>query len=510
MTDFTYRVEESKNGGSTIIVTREGKDYPLHSRIDPMREGEKNSPELVPGKYDLLIVLGCGLGYHLSSLRDAGESYRDIVIIDIIPGLEKILAGIERQKFLTSLSNVNFITGVEPRAVEETLSGIIDLEKIKGVQVVEHPGSFRLFPEYYDEVKAGVRRLLDKKSGDRATVKAFGSIFLRNAVNNFSNFSRVSPVRALTGRFRGWSALIVSSAPSVEKYIEGIKKYSSRFALIAVDSALPLLRDYGIKPDFVVSIDPQQRIGEHFLGHDGTGVSHIFSIVSPPSIVEKYGGFISLNSHPVSQVIDEFYPGAVGSIDSGTGSVAGDALCFALLAGFDNIAMTGFDFSFSGNNIYARGTSYQRRYSLYFNSRVVTPESFNAAYIFRGSGSLVAEGRYTRRSFTGYRDSLVKLIGERCATPPVFINDAGLYVRGAEYLDIDSFARRCSPATEEKRSAIQGLTENLPKTGDIIDRRSIPDFMNKKGVREELLTHSLGAGASESRHGRFIRLLGRI
>lgn len=508
MTDFTYSIEESKSGGSTVIITRGGKDYPLHSRIDPVREGEKNAPELAPGKYDLLIVLGCGLGYHLNALRDAA-SYKNIMIIDIIPGLVKILAGIETQKFLTSDSNIKFITGEDPRVVEERLSGIIDLEKIKGVQVVEHPGSFRLFPEYYDEVKAGVRRLIDKKSGDRATVKAFGSIFLRNAVNNFSNFSSLSPVRALTGRFRGWSALIVSSAPSVEKYIAGIKNYSSCFAVIAVDSALPMLRAQGIRPDFVVSIDPQQRIGEHFLGHEGTGVSHIFSIVSPPSIVEKYGGFISLNSHPVSQVIDEFYPGAVGSIDSGTGSVAGDALCFALLAGFDNIAMAGFDFSFSGNRIYARGTSYQRRYSLYYNSRVLTPESFNAAYIFRGSGSFMAEGRYTRRSFTGYRDSLEKLIRERCITPPVFINDAGLNVRGAEYLDIDSFAERCAPPKGEKRSLIQELAENSPKTGDIIDKKSISAFMNKNDVREELLSHSLG-GVSEPRYGRFTRLLSRI
>ena len=66
MEKFTYRIEETKSGGKTIIVSANGKDLPLHSKIDPLREGEKNAPEFNPDKYDLLIVLGCGLGYHLS------------------------------------------------------------------------------------------------------------------------------------------------------------------------------------------------------------------------------------------------------------------------------------------------------------------------------------------------------------------------------------------------------------------------------------------------------------
>lgn len=509
MEKFTYRLEDTKSGGKTIIITRDGKDFPLHSRIDPLREGDKNAPDFNPGKYDLLVILGCGMGYHLSGLREKAAAYKEIIVIDILAGLEKELADSGEQAFLTALDNLTFITGEEPGAVEDRLMGIFDPGRFSGVQVVEHPGSFRLFNEYYESVKNGIRRVLDKKSGDKATVKAFGGIFLRNAVNNLENMEKLSPVSALAGRFSGKSALIVSSAPSVEKYIEEIKGYQGSFFIIAVDSALPILYAHDIRPEFVVSIDPQQRIHEHFLGHEGDGVIHIFSIVSPPSIVERYGGFLSLNSHPVSQVVEEFYPDAIGSIDSGTGSVAGDALSFALLAGFDNIGMTGFDFSFTDNIIYARGTSYQKRYSLYYNSRFVTPESFNAAYIFRGSGSLMVDGKYTRRSFTGYRESLVRLIRERCVTPPVIINSAGLHVSNGRYMEMKAFADICDSPKKGPGISHDNILNKSVKLQEIIDRKRIRDFLKQSGVKGELLKHSLGTDTLNRREERFLKLFSR-
>ncbi len=510
MEEFTYRIEESKGGSGTIIITRGGKDFPLHSRIDPLREGEKNAPDFNTGKYDLLIILGCGMGYHLSGLKDIAQRYTEIIVIDIIPCIERVIESSATASFLNKINNITFFSGIEPHLIEKKLMERIDLERFRGVQVVEHPGSFRLFTEYYESVKGALKRILDKKSGDRATVKAFGSIFFRNAINNLMNIDTLSPVSALKDKFTGSSALIVSSAPSAEDYIEEINIYRKKFLIIAVDSALPMLLAHGIIPEFAVSIDPQKRIHEHFLGHKGEGTIHIFSIVSPPSLVNRYGGFLSLNSHPISQVVEEFHPGAIGSIDSGTGSVAGDALNFALLAGFKNIGMTGFDFSFSRNIIYSRETSYQRRYSLYFNNRFVTPESFNAEYIFRGSGSLIVEGRYTRRSFTGYRESLVRFIAGNCKTPPVIINNRGLKVRNALYSEIKNFAGRGIPGDDRVEIRCEDLIKDSAKIKEIIDRKLITDFMKKSDVKAELLKKSLGVEKIDKRSERFLRLLSRL
>jgi len=315
-------------------------------------------------------------------------------------------------------------------------------------------------------------------------------------------------VSALAGRFGGRKAVIVSSAPSLEDNIDKLKNYADDLYIIAVDSALSVLKSHGIKPDFVISIDPQERIGEHFLGHDVYEALHIFSIVSPPELVEKYRGYISLNSHPVSQIIDDMYPGVNGSIDSSTGSVAGDAVNFALMAGFEFIAMTGFDFSFSENIIYARETAYQKRYTQYFNNRFKTAETFNAAYIFKSSGSLMAEGKYTRRSFINYRNSLDSFIKENKTDNIFMINKRGLPLANAEAVDFESFMSISCTVKDDKREYLRQI--NAERRPNPVSIQRVRERLLDKRVTDAIIEESLGSEVTEGKIARIIRMIDGI
>lgn len=485
--NYAYKTAEARDGSMTLLVSIDGREFPLHSRVAPGREMSDPAPD--PSRYDFVIVLGCGLGYSLLPLKDELQKYNRVIIIDVLPGIENEVRRNSHTGFLAAAGNVQFVTGKDSGEIEKFIADIVSLDKLKGIHVREHPASFKLFPEYYTELKDAVKRILDKKASGAATVRAFGSLFLRNALFNLEQISSMRPVSSLAGRFAGFRGLIVSSAPSVEEYLPQILANRNRFVIIAVDSSVPMLEQNGITPQLCVSIDPQHRINEHLLGHTGERTSHIFSIVSPPETVKKYGGFISLNSHPVSQVIESIYPGLTGSIDSSTGSVAGDALALALLCGFDHIAMAGFDFSFSNNNIYARGTAYQQRYSTMFNTRLRTPESFNAEYIFRSSRGFVESGRYTRRSFTGYRDSLSAFISGRCPGRIRWIGGGLLPgdvipATVGEFVSIPSsfdFADEAGTITGEAGSSFYN-----------IDPSRIKKIITRKDVWEQLVRESLG------------------
>ncbi len=506
--NIKYNIETAKDGNQTVIVYQNGKEIPLHSRINPLKEGETAGYDLSPEKYDLLLVLGCGLGYSMIKLREYADKFREIIVIDIFQGIENEIARNPHTSFLCGKENISILSGLKIEKLDELLSVLIDFQEIRGMQVIEHRQSLRIFPDYYGEVKMLIKRIINKKAGDRATINAFGNLFLRNALNNLRSFCRCQPVSDLAGRFSGRKAVIVSSAPSVEDNIERLKFYADDLYIIAVDSALPVLRCHEIKPDFVISIDPQARIGEHFLGHDYYEAMHIFSIVSPPELVEKYGGYISMNSHPVSQIIDDMYPGRNGSIDSSTGSVAGDAFMFAFMAGFEFIAMTGFDFSFSENIIYARETAYQKRYSVYFNSRFKTAETFNAAYIFKSSGSLVADGRYTRRAFIGYRDSLDSLIGEKGFRNVFMINRRGLPLMHVQGTDFDSFMKLPGAVKENKAEYIEDIKKS---------KKLFPADMNRIKTRlldarvfDEVIKDSLGEGVPPEKRKKIAEMIRRI
>jgi len=503
-----YIIEPAKDGNPTLIVHLDGKEIPLHSRINPLKENEAGGYELAPERFDLLLVLGCGLGYNIIKLKESADRFRQIIVIDVLHGIGNEISKNSHTSFLSKCKNITILSGLEIEELEETLSEMIDFQGLKGMQVIEHPQSLRIFPAYYGAVKTLIKRIIDKKAGDKATIKAFGNLFLRNALNNLNSIKHCRPVSHLQGKFRGRRAVIVSSAPSVEDNLDKLKFYEKDLYIIAVDSALPVLKSSGIVPDFVISIDPQARIGEHFLGHDSYEALHIFSMVSPPELVDKYGGFISLNSHPVSQIMEDMYPGVNGSIDSATGSVAGDAFMFAFMAGFDYIAMTGFDFSFSENIIYARETAYQKRYAHYFNNRFKTPETFNAAYIFKSSGSLIAEGKYTRRSFLNYRNSLNSLIKEKDFKNVFMINRRGLPLANVQITDYDSFMKLPGIAKENKS---EYLHEIMAKKGfSFINMKKVKERLLNGRVIDEIIRESFGSDVLQDERKKIISMIDRI
>ncbi|MCL2155572.1 MAG: DUF115 domain-containing protein [Leptospirales bacterium] len=539
--DISYRVEPAKNGDMTLIVNRvnkERKDIPLHSRMNPLKEGDASNYNLNPEKFDLLIVIGCGLGYSLIKSQEEIKRYRHIVIIDILYNIENEIIKNPHTAFLVEDENVRFLTGLDLDEIHGILSQIIDFDEYKGIQTIEHHQSLRFMPDYYDSIKSIIKSIIDKKAGNQATIRAFGNVFIRNAINNINNLSKCKYVSDLAGKFKGRKAVIVSSAPSLEDHIESLKFYQDSLYIIAVDSALSVLRCFDIRPDFVISIDPQGRIGEHFLGHELFDSIHVFSIVSPPELVERYNGFISLNSHPVSQIIAEMFNGAgsvhttgsvqgvkleSNSIDSATGSVSGDAFMLALICGFEYVAMLGFDFSFSNNIIYAKNTSYQNRYANFFNNRFKTPETFNASYIFKSSRALIVEERYTRRAFVNYRDSLNNLIKEKNYESIYSINKRGLKLTISKNIDFDTFMELPSYLTsyDENKNENENDNKNENKSEyirKINSEKSISTF-NIKMVKDKLLEEkvfndiieaSLGTDLSVSMKNKIIALIENI
>ena len=505
MKRIEYRIETARSNNSIVIVkSSNGTSVPLNSRLDPVKEGGKSSYDLDPQKYSLLIILGCSLGYNLISVKEVLSQYKNVIIIDILEGIEKEISSNPHTSFLVRSENIRFFSGKDISSLEDILENEIDFNIITGVQVIEHGTSVRVFNAYYSNVKNIVKRLIDSKARNSSTVKAFGKVFLRNAINNINNFNRVSPVCRLKNRFKGASALIVSSAPSVEEHMDQINMFSGYCYIIAVDSALPVLLQKGINADFVISIDPQARIFEHFLGQMKGNTSFIFSIVSPPELLRRYGGYISLNSHPLAQVIDEIYPGVAGSVDSGTGSVAGDALNFANYAGFSRIAIMGFDFSFSFNTIYARGTAYQKRYSEIFNNRFHTPETFNADYIFKSSKAFMHNGKYTRKSFIGYRDSLEQFIHKNNLTSLYSINSRALPVKGIEDISVEEFISKLGNSRPDKRDV---LYENKEVYLDsIIDIKKIKEIMKGESAFE-ILKASYGKDPEQDELKKFYSML---
>jgi hypothetical protein len=468
-----------------------GREIPLHSKVDPEREADAFRDRFDPARYDALIVLGTGLGYHLIPLREILNEYSLIILIDILAGIEECIDRNPLTSFLLKSPRVFLVEGKSQTDVERILSDMIDMDAIRGVSLLEHPASVRMFGDYYGGIKKSVDKMIAIKAGNKATRRAFGPRYLRNILLNFGMLDRARPVRDLFGSFQQFPAVLAGSGPSLEADLEALRRLQNRVFIIAVDSAVPVLRHAGIPPDVIVSIDPQPYVREH-IPDQGGGAIHVLSITSHPSMVRMLKGFISLNSHPFSQLAAQACGDTIGSVDSSTGTVAGDAVSLCAKCGFSAVGITGVDFSFSDFAIYARGTAYQKRYGAYLQNRLCPVEERNMRYIMKSSGGLTYGGKYTRRSFLHYRQALEDFIVGGGAPELYALNDRGIPISGVPTRGMDEYAARNCPAVIDKKKVIAGI-QALSRT---IDAGLI------MGILERIVDDTLFDGLLEASLGR--------
>jgi hypothetical protein len=489
--DISYRIEKTRRGLDTIIIASNGRDIPLHSKIDPEREAEAFNDRFDPARYDVLIALGAGLGYHLIPLKERINEYSRVILIDILTGIDAAIDRNPLTSFLLKSSRVLLVRGKSPEEVERILSEEIDMDNIRGISVLEHPASMRIFDDYYSEIKKSIDKIITIKAGNKATRQAFGARYVRNILLNFGMLDNVRPVRDLYGAFNRYPAVIAGSGPSLEINIEMLRRCQDRIFIIAVDSAIPALQQKGILPDIIISIDPQPYVLEHFMNYNPGSAIQVLSITSHPSILKQLHGFISLNSHPFSQLASEACDDSIGSVDSSTGTVAGDAINLGAQCGFSIIGVIGIDFSFSDFKIYARGTAYQKRYAVYFQDRLSTVEGCNMRYIMKSSGGLKYEGKYTRKSFLHYRQALEDFLGKNAISEIYALNDRGISIPGVRVRDMDEFVAKNCPAVIDKKRII----DKILAASRVIDAKPIMNALEQISgdtLFDELLEASLG------------------
>lgn len=396
--------ELSKSGAPTLSVINGEKKQYIHSSVNPANENRIFLKQLKENQADLIIVMGFGLGYHLEGCKEYLKG-KKLLIIDNPIVSENTESKEASEKIISS--SITYMSESDD-LIQETLREYLNENDYSVLSVLRHTASYRIFNDYFRFLERLILKIVDQRVSNRATINRFADLMLKNCIKKIINNDGFYAVSSLYNMFNDLNVFIVSSSPTAFSSLEIIKKHSSDWFIISVDSALPMLCDYGIKPDMVVSIDPQSHIEEHLAGYDLSTMIVVEVLTSYPvsKINSSSKRFLSFNTHPVCQLIQEVLKEDVGSIDSKTGNIAGDVIELAVKLGFRNIVVSGIDFSFPYYTIYARGSSYQNRYAYIYSNRLKTMESLNSNYIFNSSHGLKVEGVFTRKNLQTYRSSV--------------------------------------------------------------------------------------------------------
>ncbi|WP_413736068.1 6-hydroxymethylpterin diphosphokinase MptE-like protein [Shewanella sp. BJSY2023SW005] len=108
-------------------------------------------------------------------------------------------------------------------------------------------------PEY-SLLKSAIAQALEHEyfnQGVNYNQKEFVQRQLENICDNHS------PAKVLRGQFEGETAIIVAGGPSMDQQLDWLKANQSKMTILAVSRIAAKLISHGIKPDIVVTVDPQ-------------------------------------------------------------------------------------------------------------------------------------------------------------------------------------------------------------------------------------------------------------
>ncbi|MEW6263523.1 MAG: glycosyltransferase [Thermodesulfobacteriota bacterium] len=140
---------KTRSGALTLLYDDGVRQLSLHSRIDPDREAEELAAASNLGSAEMLVVMGLGLAFHV---RTALERLQ--------PGAPVLIVEAEADVFTTALGEID-LAGLLDRPDLELWVGLPREEALKRLtrwqikhsllksEVLRHPPSIRLNPEYY-------------------------------------------------------------------------------------------------------------------------------------------------------------------------------------------------------------------------------------------------------------------------------------------------------------------------------------------------------------------------
>ncbi|MFW5770999.1 MAG: 6-hydroxymethylpterin diphosphokinase MptE-like protein [Spirochaetota bacterium] len=486
---MSYSLDKARNGAPTLsVIDESGSRVYLHSRYDPAREAGMAAETIDQSRYDVLVVLGTGLGYHLVPVLESIDRYRQVLLVEYLD-----IQGEIAEKFtcpaLLRNNNVHLISGESTGSVMDILSATLDLDKARGIQVYEHPPSVRAFSRYYGEIRQALGHLITRKSSNLITRISLGWKYLKNGLMNLQQLSRVFPVAALNNTFKDMPAIILIPGPSLDRNLSLIARSQQNVYIIAVDSALSSCAALGIVPDICLSIDPQSQVNAHIFNWNKTDTIHVRAVTSHPATMGYPYTFLSLNTHPTAQAVEELYPHTIGSVDSKTGTVAGDAIVFAQKAGFNPVLVTGLDFSFPGLKIYASDSQYQHTYRTRAN-RVLTAPGLNMKYILQSSGGIIREGLYTRKSFLQYMDTIESLSADSSNTL-YQSHGPGLALKSMQKTDPAEFIHSYARVFLSKKSYCMEVLSELQPLEHSVSMQQVSKIFTDHVIQARIIDASL-------------------
>jgi hypothetical protein len=402
-----YQFMESRSGETIPTLTdSKGAVRPLHSLVDPQREGSRLI-SLVKDE-GFLIFLGLGGGFSIAAALEREDIQRVLVIDYDIDGVAELLGAKEYTKIFT---DPRFHILVDPSSsnIEQYILDCYQPVLFRGIRVVPLRTRTELDQPLFNEAGDAINRALNRVSGDYSVQAYFGTRWFSNIIRNILKAeAQDGPIPSIR------HAAISAAGPSLDMQLPLIAKKRGDFFLIATDTSLPSLLQARLEPDAVVSIDCQHISYHHFMAGLPTHIPLYLDLASPPVVSSRssHPRFFS-GGHPLTRYISRYWR-PLPVVDTSGANVTYAALSLADMLGAEQVELYGADFSYPLGRTYSRGT-YIYPYFEIRQTRLSPLENLFSAFLFRDPAlkrvNREAAWYYETPALTRYRTLLEEKTG---------------------------------------------------------------------------------------------------
>lgn len=181
--------------------------------------------------------------------------------------------------------------------------------------------------------------------------------FVLKASRNLASVALTPSAASLKGVLQGWTAVVVSAGPSLDKNLHQLAALQGRVVIIAINQTVPSLRRAGVRADMVVTVDPL-NVSYHFEGTQPGEIGSLFlgTSVDPSLFSVPCDRVVNFASSPL---IEQWIYDLLGE-DAGIGSsgtVSTGAIKVAAWLGCTTIISIGRDLALVGDQYYASSSA---------------------------------------------------------------------------------------------------------------------------------------------------------
>lgn len=412
-------IEKVQDSLNLLVENKDSKCF-LHSIYDINRENRESFKNVNLGS-SLLIHFGIGFFHVMDYLKENFKKLNEIIIIEPdIAVLKEVFEYIDLDSIEKQYFKINILSSDIDEDENKLISYKIQYYIKKGIDFSCNISYRTLYSEEYEVIYRKMVEIIKEIEVQYNTVNYFRNRWIDNVILNLQYESL--PIEEFFNKFKGYTAIMVSAGPSLNKDIDELKKLQGKVFIAAVGTAARILNKNGIKPDFCFGIDANETEMKIFKDISTENSVLCYSNTLYKEILKIYKGKKVRMITEGDNLTEYLYKKTdleYNTVYSGY-SVANTSLDVLNKMGFKKIILLGQDLCFTNGEYHAKGS--------------FLPDDFNTKAYF-GNGyikekNIYNEEVYTIAAFVSMKKSFEDYLKKHKYIEVVNCTQGGLKIQG--------------------------------------------------------------------------------